>query len=215
MSLVCDQCFQITCGQYCEDLICPIFYCFSCIQISKQCHECKSTFSVHTECIEKEPSIPEKKLVIFDIDGVMISSKSTPTNVIPRPDLQKALDFAKAQGYDVAIWTAATQWWADCVVNSLFTKQEQDMFVFIWSKKRCTQHKIYEGVFEPRKTITLKKLKKVRKSFPQYGRNIKIIDDTPDTYLQNYGDAIPITTYTGNGEKYTTSLVDKLKNYLK
>ena len=192
----CDIC-QSTFGRYCSEVVCGGFYCFTCLKTLECCPECDSVI--------------QKKLLIFDIDGTLISSNSTPLKIIPRPDFKQALDFTQAQGYDIAIWTAATEWWANCVVTRLFGRMETEL-VFVWSRNRCTQHTTnFEGL---QNRITLKKLKKVRQSFPQYGRNIWIVDDTPSTYQQNYGHAIPISTYRGTNAGGTNADETSLLNVL-
>jgi len=65
-------------------------------------------------------------------------------------------------------------------------------------------------------SVTTKPLKKIWKTHKDYNRsNTIIVDDTPTTYANNYGNALPIAKYNGsNDDNELILLLDKLKSRL-
>jgi TFIIF-interacting CTD phosphatase-like protein len=102
-----------------------------------------------------------------------------------RPFLKTFFDYCFTN-YDVAVWSAGAADYVDAVCEYLFPDRH---LIFIFSHERCTHHK----------GLILKKLAKIWrvKHWPYYRSNTLILDDTPETYLQNYGNAIPIRSYLG------------------
>lgn len=144
------------------------------------------------------------KHLILDIDGTLISDSSTENNIIIRPYLKYFLQYAFDKFKTVSIWTAASKDWADTIYNNILKPNMPNNkdFTFIWDRKKCTQksHKraIMEGDFYAH-PIIVKELKKVWKHFGFMNKdNTLILDDTPNTYTDNYGNVIPISTYIDN-----------------
>lgn len=195
----CDLCLKNKEGSFCANTTCATFACQDCVgdQSIYYCKECP------------------RKLLIFDIDGTMICTSSTEEKIIPRPDLGQALQLATEKGYDLAVWTAASEFWMNHVLQTL----KMTSFVFSWSSLKCTDHYDFKrlGWCETSRSapcITLKKLVKVWKAFPQYSRETTfIIDDTPTTYLKNKSCALPIQTYhPGTHAYHNTHLIDIIKS---
>lgn len=56
---------------------------------------------------------------------------------------------------------------------------------------------IYNGLYNDSSPLYIKNLQKVWKQYKDMNKhNTIIIDDTPHTYKYNYGNAIPISTYS-------------------
>lgn len=165
----------------------------------------------------------DKPLLILDLDGTLIDTtvnvKHDPDNepdliyydnqdvfrVWKRPYLDDFLDWAFDYFY-VAIWSAASEDYVKMIIDEL--KPEGREFEFVWSSKRCNYRYHFTGGNDEigislRYTV-IKNLKKVwrlkdigvipkRRKYSKY--RTLIIDDTPSTYLKNYGNAVPIEAY--------------------
>lgn len=81
--------------------------------------------------------------------------------VYKRPHLEEFLDFC-FQHFDVAIWTAASQYYAHRILALICDKRP---LIFIYTEKRCTKVRYPEDVFSEFETscVTIKDLKKVRR----------------------------------------------------
>lgn len=139
------------------------------------------------------------KGIILDIDGTLICYD----DVIPyaRPYLKEFLKYLFDKFEYVAIWSAASEWWVNLVYKKILKPllPEGKEFLFLWSGKRCTQIIDFEdernNEFYPI-SISIKRLKKVWKRYKFLNKhNTLILDDTKETYIHNYGNAIPIPTY--------------------
>lgn len=152
--------------------------------------------------------------IILDIDGTLVGSDKE-FNIYPRPHIKEFLNYCFKEFDSVSIWTAASKDWADRVLNTVAPKRT---FRFVWSEDRCTyrsdRNKIYQGDFFAF-PIVIKPLKKVWRKYDDMTRdNTIIVDDTPNTYKDNYGNAIPITTYKHEDDKNDDELL-KLIQFLK
>lgn len=98
--------------------------------------------------------------------------------------------------YVVGIWSAADADYVDKVLNQVLPTGCEP--VFVWSRKRCSHKRMMDGLHVT-ETITIKNLKKVfrRKSLGFRKSDVLIVDDTPTTYVLNFGNAIPIDRFTG------------------
>lgn len=137
------------------------------------------------------------KILILDIDGTLIGDNDG--NIYPRPHLKTFLDFCFKKFKHVSIWTAADKSWADKVMAAIKKHMpENQEFYFIWAGDKCTYSLVKnaeDGEFYSKYT-KIKTLKKVWRKYKHINKyNTLIIDDTPETYCKNYGNAIPIKTY--------------------
>jgi NLI interacting factor-like phosphatase len=118
--------------------------------------------------------------------------------------LKHFLHYAFDKFETVSIWTAASKDWANTVYNNILKPNipVNKNFTFIWDGKKCTQksnrNAIMEGDFYAR-SVTIKRLKKVWNQFKSMNKdNTLILDDTPNTYKENFGNVIPIATFIDN-----------------
>lgn len=158
-----------------------------------------------------------KKLLILDLDETLISS----TNDKPisfdfsfiledityyvniRPKLNIFIDFC-FEYFSVAIWSAGEEDYVNKIIKYIF-RDRQKQLLFIWSERKCTKIvKTYN--FYNQSIIRIKKLQKIWKKYKGIfdKTNTLIIDDTPSTYMKNYGNAIGIKQFdVDNDEKDT------------
>lgn len=166
-----------------------------------------------------------KKLLILDLDETLISTTNNKPlsydfsfvlqNLIYyvniRPNLNIFIDFC-FKYFNLAIWSAGDEEYVNEIIKYIF-KNRQNQLLFIWSKKKCTQIiKTYN--FYNQNVILIKNLKKIwrKKSFNFDKTNTLIIDDTPYTYIKNYGNAIRIKNFEIYNEKDTE--FDRVKDIL-
>lgn len=118
--------------------------------------------------------------------------------VYVRPYVKEFLDFC-FENFDVGVWTAATQDYADKIVPLVFKHRVP---IFVFTRERCTTKTDNRDYLLYPLTDTVKKLQKVkRRKFngKRYNiNNILVIDDTPSTFKCNYGNAIQISEWNGN-----------------
>ena len=146
--------------------------------------------------------------LILDLDGTLINE-----NGEPRPNVTTFLDFCFKNCASVNIWTAASLEW----YNEIRFLRNYP-FKFIWTGDRCTTRSIgYQGMDSIR--IKIKRLKKVWKVYrnwqnPPTKYNTLIIDDTPLTYRDNWGNAMRITTYINGHDEELSKIIEWFNNLL-
>lgn len=126
--------------------------------------------------------------IILDIDGTLIDGDARTGEIKTRPGLQEFFEYCFTTFASVSIWTAANSYWMHYVRHRCFKDLiGGNEFKYTWSGERC-------GV---RDGSLIKPLKKIwRRKYTMLTRyNTIIIDDTPETYQQNYGNAIGIPSY--------------------
>lgn len=126
--------------------------------------------------------------LILDLDGTLVADTDK-EDIMPshRPYLEEFLDYVFSVCENVSVWSAASEEWVLPILETIKTPRP---FHFVWCGK--TTPKVRWG-YMPYK---IKKLKKVWKAFPSYTKhNTLILDNTPATYVENYGNAIGIYTY--------------------
>jgi len=171
-------------------------------------------------------ALPQKKLLILDIDGTLIFAEEKAKLihmqvkqhyhfeldggsilVWKRPDIDEFLEWC-FEHYDVGVWSASGSEYVHSVLTHIIADHLRSKVKFIWTSIRCTR-KYQQQSLDISMPITIKRLKKLwrRKKSGSYNpdsvgsynrRNTLIVDDTPTTYQKNYGNAIPITSYTGS-----------------
>lgn len=153
-------------------------------------------------------------LLILDLDETLIFSSREPlaettTTLIRdlyvhrRPGLAVFLETCLAW-FALGIWTSGTASYASAMVSLLFPDPTQLRFVF--SQQQCTMHRTWPEDI----VIPIKPLKKVHSYGFPLSRTL-IVDDRPETYQQNYGNAIPITSWTGDP---SDDVLPRLARYL-
>ena len=172
-------------------------------------------------------ALVQRKLLILDVDGTMIFAEEKAdlidiqveqqhhfeledcsVLVWKRPGIDEFLEWC-FEHYDIGIWSAAGSEYIHSVLTYIIPDHLRSKIKFIWTSRRCTrryQQRLLDTEGTP---VTVKSLKKVwrrKRNVPHdpcsintYNRrNTLILDDTPTTYQRNYGNAIPIKSYTGN-----------------
>ena len=172
-----------------------------------------------------------KKLLVLDLDQTLIQSSELPIDdyhfiyrtgystvwIKKRPGLDNFLSEI-FDLYDVAIWSYGTDDYVKLIIQAIAPTYD---FVFIWTRKRCTLRRISNvecnlDTGMPQNTYHIKKLSKIwRKRTNNYNKyNTVVIDDTPITYINNYGNAIPIKEYNGQTYDLEFDIILKILNKL-
>lgn len=168
-----------------------------------------------------------RKLLILDIDGTMIFAKEKAQLIYrpveqhhhfeldegsilvwKRPDIDEFLEWC-FEHYDIGIWSASGSEYVHSVLIHIIPDHLRSKVKFIWTSMRCTRKYQQRSLDTYAVPIIIKRLQKLwRKkrsrsdnpnSIGSYNRrNTLIVDDTPSTYQKNYGNAIPIASYTGS-----------------
>lgn len=132
--------------------------------------------------------------LILDLDGTLIDDQGA---CQARPYLKEFLDFCFTTFETVSIWTTASRLWFNHIYQLLLAPR---VFTFVYCEDRCTTllDRDVDTLFP--ESIQIKPLKKVfqNRSLPHSKNNTFMVDDTPETYCRNYGNAIPITTFQGS-----------------
>lgn len=166
-----------------------------------------------------EPAVRDnRKLLVLDIDSTLVWAdyqevpgadtvlwvRKVPVWVKKRPGLDAFLAYCFAN-YDVAIWSAASKEYVQKIAEYLISGIAEltgvpRSWVFVMSGERCTQHYSFNQDNDNYRMYVLKKLQKIwtASKYKKYTRyNTLVVDDDSDTYLKNYGNAIPIAAYYG------------------
>lgn len=142
----------------------------------------------------------EKLLLILDIDEALVFSEENPLapnfdfklftyNVVKRPFLDEFIQCV-FEWFDVAVWTAATEDYAQTMIQYLMPNQE---LKFVWSRRRCT----FKYDYERGDYYWIKDLKKVKR----LGYNLErvlVIEDEVRSLQRSFGNLILTKSFDGN-----------------
>ncbi|MBN1996486.1 HAD family hydrolase [candidate division KSB1 bacterium] len=161
-----------------------------------------------------------EKLLILDLDETLISAHETALEIPPdftvceiyhvyrRPYLNQFLEFCFSN-YKVAVWTTASEDYAEQVVENIFP--EPDGLQFIWARKRCTFRRNPERDYY----YWIKDLKKVKRLGYSLDQ-VLFVDDDPVKIERHYGNHIPILSFTGSVDDrelfYLQMFLQQIKN---
>jgi hypothetical protein len=172
-------------------------------------------------------NVNKKKHIVLDLDGTLIDEYATGVKnnheIIARPHLKEFFHFLfnDPRIASVRIWTnASRQWWDEMyagVISSHLPNNGENVIKFdfdeIWtSSDRPSKHFVYRYCHERQRMLSVKPLRKYwqRKKKTtttttttvnrMTRENTLIIDNTRETYMLNYGNAVPITTYAGDSK---------------
>lgn len=156
--------------------------------------------------------------IVLDMDGTLINEDSGSTT---RPHLKTFLKACFDICDNVSIWTASDKIWFDEMNKTHFQPildELKEEFDFVYHSDHCSRSSDPNPEsFYPVRIIT-KSLKKVWKKEGYTKHNTLIVDNTPDTYKYNYGNAIPIKTYLGGDDDdrllQLSKFLPKLKSIL-
>jgi carboxy-terminal domain RNA polymerase II polypeptide A small phosphatase len=157
----------------------------------------------------------QDKILILDLDETLIYSTETVLNyhedfqvgnyfVYKRPGLDHFLSNSNSL-FKLAVWTSSSSDYAYEIIKHIFPDSIQLEFVF--TQKRCN----FRYNPEIGENQTVKPLKKVRRQGFSIDK-IVIVDDLPETFQQNYGNAILVEKFYGEKmDKELFFLLDYLK----
>lgn len=143
--------------------------------------------------------------LILDLDGTLVSEGEK--NCIARPFLKFFFDIVFILFETVSIWTAASQdWYDECYKNILSPLMGDKKFYFVYTSINCSNKTNKKAILEGdyyALPIILKPLKKIWKKYKNQSisfnkKNTLIIDNTYETFSENYGNALLIRTFTGS-----------------
>jgi RNA polymerase II subunit A small phosphatase-like protein len=140
------------------------------------------------------------KLLVLDLDETLIHSVKEPLERTPdfrafqyfvykRPGVDCFLSTC-TELFNLAVWTSAGEDYAHQIIKHIFPKPAQLRFVF--SSERCSVRFDYaNGSYQILKP--LRKLKRKGYSLEK----VLVVDDTPETFMDNYGNGILVRRYYG------------------
>lgn len=146
-----------------------------------------------------------RKLLVLDLDHTLIYASETEIDgadftfslngevfwVKQRPHVTKFLT-DMAHLYDLAVWSASSRSYIEAILKHILPPTIS--LVRVYDGRRCT---VKYTTFGDNARTVIKKLRKMWRG-PYNRTNTLILDDTPATYCQNYGNAIPINRYYGS-----------------
>jgi len=160
--------------------------------------------------------MPDKsdKLLLLDLDETLIHATTVPLTITPdfqfdlyhiykRPGLERFL-INISQHFTLGVWSSAGNAYVEEIVK-MITPDTIEWFM-IWGRSRCTIKRDYnlDGYYFE------KRLDKVKKKGFKL-EQIIIVDDSPEKSRSNYGNAVYIEPFTGNGnDNELTYLYDYL-----
>ena len=144
-----------------------------------------------------------KKLLIFDLNGVLIytrkKKKKKNNNFTMRPHVEKFID-AMSKKYQLAVWTSKTFERAESMVQKLFHSYD---LLFTWYNDKCDKKYSDDAVY------MTKDLRKVWNQFDNYDEtNTILLDDSEEKCIVNNSyNCIHPRTFIKKG-------TDHLKNFI-
>lgn len=169
----------------------------------------------------------EKPLLILDLDETLIYSVDKKNYLNDGYDLKidneyftkkrpYVDDFVKSMSvhYELAVWTAATEDYAQIIVNELFSKNNIQL-EFFFSRERCIPKEKQRSMYEyfPERYY-IKDLNKIKKKYNL--ERVLMVDDLPIGLQRQYGNLIRVNPFTGNPHdeelKYLEKYLIEIKN---
>jgi TFIIF-interacting CTD phosphatase-like protein len=143
------------------------------------------------------------KLLVLDLDETLVYSVKEPLartpdftalqySVYKRPGVDLFLSTC-TDWFKIAVWTSSSPDYAHEVIRNIFPESVKIQFIFTW--ERCSVRFDYQTG----KYYYVKQLKKLKKKGYSL-KKILVIDDTPETFVDNYGNAIQVRKYKGEQE---------------
>jgi RNA polymerase II subunit A small phosphatase-like protein len=155
----------------------------------------------------------QRILLILDVDETLIHARGEPLrgrqhdfnvgtyHVYRRPHLEAFLTTC-AKTYDLAIWSSGGSDYVEGIVASIMPPNIEP--VFVWSRERCTAR----IDTETRDEVFLKDLRKVKRKGFGLDR-VLIVEDTPTNVQRHYGNAIYVSSFTGDAADDELALLEQ------
>jgi len=169
----------------------------------------------------------KKMTIVLDIHGTLIEhtphdKEEDAKDLRLRPYFQEFMNWLFEHVENVGLWTAGTKEFATSFVRRVQPLLEKQKFAFVWSQERCTRPRGFSIQRTKIDTAPRKPLRKLWKSkewqchlpVKTTATNTLIVDDTPDTYADNYGNGIPISSFTTQTIEMTRQLLALLLPFL-
>lgn len=148
-----------------------------------------------------------KKLLIFDLNGVLVTRNRETKEIVPRPGLKAFLDWC-FQHFEVAFWSSGQKHNIGRIVFSAVGFKRVKRLLFLWGQDKCIVHPEEKFVFK--KPIT-----KVWGKFPGYNEtNTFIVDDNPKK-LEDNPESTWFVVETWNGVDSFDNIQERLLEKLK
>jgi RNA polymerase II subunit A small phosphatase-like protein len=155
-----------------------------------------------------------KAILVLDLDECLIHGSENelhrvadfrvgPFHIYRRPGLGEFLSGVSLL-FDLAIWSSGTSDYVEEIAARICPENTE--WKFVWARDRCT----IRTNWETQEMVYVKDLKKVKRLGYSLDR-ILFVDDTAAKLARNYGNAIYVTPFEGNG---TDSELEKLHSYL-
>lgn len=126
-----------------------------------------------------DAKMEKKKLLILDLNGVLIDRNRETKQYVKRPQVEVFLDWC-FEHFEVAVWSSAKKHNAERLALDTLGLERTKRLRFLWHQDQCTPHPTKEFVFK-------KPLQKVWDIFPHHydQTNTIIMDDTPEKMEDN------------------------------
>jgi carboxy-terminal domain RNA polymerase II polypeptide A small phosphatase len=159
----------------------------------------------------------KNKLLILDLDETLIYSSETQLErphhftvdsffVYGRPGLSDFLTKC-SQIFNLAVWTASSPDYANQILEKILPDRIHLEFVF--TQERCS----FNFNHESGRNEIIKSLAKIKRK-GYLLRDTIIVDDLPETFQKNYGNAILVSKYFGSLEDNELYLLFEYLNIL-
>lgn len=147
--------------------------------------------------------------LVLDVDGTLVAEASDESSVPAlRPHLREFLEFAFATFETVSVWSNARSAWIAPILARIQEQCPHPGFHFVRTGDTRRAHSPQNA--------EVKRLKKLYKAHPRLTQdNTLILDNTPATYHQNYGNAIGIRTWFGEpDDRELLTITDRIRQWL-
>ena len=152
--------------------------------------------------------------IVLDMDNTLITHDKRGV-IYSRPFLKDFLTYCFDHFDRVSIWTAANRDWFDYVYHHIFEPIMESRYMrfdFVFTREKCTfrtdPHNLH--------LATIKPLKKVWSFREGYTRsNTLIVDDNPETFQDNFDNAIIIRPFVNPCTSYVDCELLHLISFLR
>jgi NLI interacting factor-like phosphatase len=129
--------------------------------------------------------VPTKRLLILDLNKVLLYRRPRSTSILPRPHVQEFLSHL-SNHYTLASWTSVKNETAKIIRTRIFPEEIRSRLLFSWSQTQCYVDRSVESSTRPGKPLISKKLELVWRLFRQYSSaNTILLDDTKEKCVYN------------------------------
>jgi len=152
--------------------------------------------------------------VVLDLDGTLVDEDSGGSaGPFFRPHVAELFHALFSVCKSVSLWTAASSEWLEEVRRAMHTNQllpPGATFLHTWHGARCSRTINRRAIEDGEFYSTPLSIKRLRKMWAVAAYNVGgtltrdtvlILDNTPTTYLENFGNAVPVPTWRASQEQ--------------